>query len=131
MATSAVRGLAGRVAVVTGGASGLGRGTVERFVKNGARVVIADLPESAGGKVAASLSNETTFVPTDVTSQNDVQNLMEVTKNTYGKLDVIVNCAGILGAVMTFNGAKPDPAKRVHSLNLFQVQQIYREGEAK
>ena len=65
---SAVRQLGGRVAVITGGASGLGRGTVERFVQNGAKVVIADLPSSPGQELATTLGDDVLFVPTDVTS---------------------------------------------------------------
>lgn len=120
MASSAVRSLAGRVAVITGGASGLGRGTVERFVQNGARVVIADLPSSPGEEVASSLGDCAIFVPTDVTSDVEVKNLMAATKDQFGKLDVAINCAGIGAAVLTFNPKKPDPDARIHNLDLFQ-----------
>jgi len=120
MASSAVRQLAGRVAVITGGASGLGRGTVERFVQNGARVVIADLPSSPGEEVASSIGENAIFVPTDVTSEAEVKNLMAMTKDTFGKLDVAINCAGIGAAVLTFNHKKPDPEARIHNLDLFQ-----------
>lgn len=120
MASSAVRQIAGRVAVITGGASGLGRGTVERFVRNGARVVIADLPSSPGEEVASSLGESAIFVPTDVTSEADVKNLMATTKDKFGKLDVAINCAGIGAAVLTFNPKKPDPEARIHNLELFQ-----------
>jgi len=122
MATSAVRQLSGRVALVTGGASGLGRGTVERFVRNGAKVVIADLPSSPGGDVVASLGEENaTFVPTDVTSEADVKKVMEITKDKFKKLDVAVNCAGIGAALLTFNAKKDEPEARIHSLDIFQV----------
>ena len=121
MASSAVRQIAGRVSVITGGASGLGRGTVERFVRNGARVVIADLPSSPGEEVASSLGESAIFVPTDVTSEADVKNLMATTKDKFGKLDVAINCAGIGAAVLTFNPKKPDPEARIHNLELFQV----------
>lgn len=57
------------VALVTGGASGLGRGTVQRFVRNGAKVVIADLPNSKGQQLADQLDNNAAFVPTDVRLQ--------------------------------------------------------------
>lgn len=121
MAASAVRQLSGRVALVTGGASGLGRGTVERFVRNGAKVVIADLPSSPGGDVVASLGEEyATFVPTDVTSEADVKKVMEITKDKFKKLDVAVNCAGIGAALLTFNAKKDKPEARIHSLDMFQ-----------
>lgn len=56
----------GLVGLVTGGASGLGRATVERFVREGAKVVICDLPKSPGEEVAAKLSGNAVFVPSDV-----------------------------------------------------------------
>ena len=56
----------GVVALVTGGASGLGRATVERIVRQGGRVVLADLPNSAGAEVAAGLADNAVFAPTDV-----------------------------------------------------------------
>jgi len=120
MAASAVRQLSGRVAIITGGASGLGRGTVERFVQNGAKVVIADLPSSPGEEVAASLGDNAVFVPTDVTSESDVKNVMATTKDKFGKLDVAINCAGIGAAVLTYNVKKPEPETRIHNLDLFQ-----------
>ena len=126
MASSAVRGLSGRVAIITGGASGLGRGTVERFVRNGAKVVIADLSSSPGEEVAASLGENTIFVPTDVTSETDVKNVMAATKDKFGKLDVTVNCAGIGAAVLTYNPKKPEPEARIHKLDIFQVSLRYQ-----
>jgi 3-hydroxyacyl-CoA dehydrogenase/3-hydroxy-2-methylbutyryl-CoA dehydrogenase len=59
--------LKGLVAIVTGGASGLGRGTVERFVREGAKVTLIDLPTSKGSEVAKELGKDCVFVPADVT----------------------------------------------------------------
>ena len=64
--------LHGKVAVVTGGASGIGAGTVRRFVDEGARVVIADLQDDAGQALAAELGDGTRFIHTDVTREADV-----------------------------------------------------------
>ncbi|CAD5121608.1 DgyrCDS10106 [Dimorphilus gyrociliatus] len=100
---SSIATFKGLVALVTGGASGLGRGTVERFVREGAKVVICDLPKSPGEEVAASLKGDAIFVPTDVTSESDVGNALEVCKKNFGKLDAVVNCAGIGIAVSTYN----------------------------
>ena len=58
------------VGLVTGGASGLGRATVERFIKQGAKVVMCDLPSSDGAQVAASLGENCAFVPGDVSLNN-------------------------------------------------------------
>jgi len=121
MSSSAVRQLAGRVAIITGGASGLGRGTAERFVENGAKVVVADLPSSRGEQVASTLGGDSAiFIPTDVTSEADVKNLMERTHDRFGRCDVAVNGAGILDGKLTFNRKKPDSESRPHPLDLFQ-----------
>jgi len=108
--------LAGLVTLVTGGASGLGRAAVERFVREGAKVVVCDLPGSAGADVAKELGDDKCiFAPTDVTSEADVSAALAATKDKFGKLDVAVNCAGIGIAVLTYN-AKKD---RVHPLDDF------------
>jgi len=100
----------GLVTLVTGGASGLGRATVERFVRNGARVVICDLPISEGPKLSDTLGKDNTiFTPTDVTSEADVTKALEKCKEKFGKLDVVVNCAGIGVAFKTYNFNKNLP----------------------
>lgn len=137
------------MALVTGGASGLGRGTVERFVRQGARVVIADLPTSKGKSLADELGEtNAVFAPMDVrmvarssresplpariiaaivimnncaisffqvTSESDVRAGLDLTKQRFGKLDVLVNAAGIAIAFKTYNSNKKIP----HSLEDF------------
>jgi 3-hydroxyacyl-CoA dehydrogenase/3-hydroxy-2-methylbutyryl-CoA dehydrogenase len=61
--------LAGRIALVTGGASGLGKATVQRFVKAGAKVAIMDLPSQPGAELAKQLGSAAMFLPADVTSE--------------------------------------------------------------
>ena len=68
MASAEIRVLSRVVALVTGGASGLGRATAARLVRQGAAVVIADLPSSKGSEVAEEIGEKATFVPTDVSS---------------------------------------------------------------
>ena len=101
--------LKGLVGLVTGGASGLGRATVERLVREGGRVVICDLPSSPGADVAASLGESAVFVPTDVVSEKDVETAVSTAKDRFGKLDVTVNCAGIGVAFRTYNFKKNQP----------------------
>lgn len=91
------------VGLVTGGASGLGKATAARLVQQGARVVICDLPTSHGATVAKELGENAVFSPVDVTSEKDVQNALNVVKDKFGRLDVLVNCAGILVGVRTYN----------------------------
>ncbi len=96
---------------MTGGASGLGRATVERFVQNGAKVVLCDLSSSKGNEVAKSLGDDVIFVPVDVTSEKDVTTAIETAKSKFGRLDVTVNCAGTAVAVKTYNFGKNVPHK--------------------
>nr|XP_002129755.1 3-hydroxyacyl-CoA dehydrogenase type-2-like [Ciona intestinalis] len=111
------RAVGGLVSLVTGGASGLGRATVERLVRNGSRVVMFDLPSSDGEKVAKELGeNNCVFCPGDVTSTEDVSAALDVAKSKFGKLDVTVNCAGIGIAVRTYNMHK----KKLHPLDQFE-----------
>ncbi|GAA3224108.1 3-hydroxyacyl-CoA dehydrogenase [Oerskovia jenensis] len=87
--------IAGKVALVTGGASGLGRATVEELVGAGARVVVADLPGSPGQALADALGDAVRFVPTDVTSEDDVSRALDAATEL-GGLHVAVSCAGIV-----------------------------------
>lgn len=82
--------------LVTGGASGLGRATVNRFVEKGSKVVICDRPASQGAQIAKDMGDNVNFIPTDITSESDVENLMNEIAKSHGKLDVLVNCAGIM-----------------------------------
>lgn len=109
--------LKGLVCMVTGGASGLGRAAVENFVRNGAKVVICDLPNSHGDKLATELGNKNAiFSPTDVTSEQDVKKAIEAVKSNFGQLNALVNCAGVGVAFRTYNFTK----KRSHKLEDFQ-----------
>src|SRR5699024_11049654 len=88
------------VALVTGGASGLGLATVKRLTTAGARVVIADLPSSQGQEGAAGLGGQAVFAPTDVTDEDQVANAVTAADDL-GTLRVTVNCAGIGNAIKT------------------------------
>jgi len=94
--------LQGRVAIITGGASGMGRATALLFASAGANVVIADL-NAAGGdevaKLASQSGNKAIFQRTDVSVEADVAALVAVATETFGRLDVMFNNAGIGGAV--------------------------------
>jgi NAD(P)-dependent dehydrogenase (short-subunit alcohol dehydrogenase family) len=91
--------LQGKVAVITGAASGIGAETARVFVANGARVVVADFQEEAGKKVAAQLGDAARFIRCDVTKEADVQAAVDLAASAFGQLDVMVNNAGIVGAV--------------------------------
>jgi NAD(P)-dependent dehydrogenase (short-subunit alcohol dehydrogenase family) len=91
--------LDGMVAVITGGASGIGAGTARRFVDEGASVVVADLQGDAGEAVAAELGGAARFSRTDVTNEDDVAAAVDLAVSEFGRLDVMFNNAGIVGAV--------------------------------
>lgn len=103
--------IANKVFIVTGGASGLGAGTVRMLAQNGAKVVIADVQEEAGQKLAAELGQ--TFVRCDVTSEADAQNAVSRAREL-GNLFGLVNCAGIATAHRTVS------RDGAHPLELFQ-----------
>ncbi len=84
----------GAVAVVTGGASGLGLATVEQLVADGAKVVIVDLPSSDGAAIADRLGDAVAFSPADVTDPDAVEAALDVAEER-GPLRIAVNCAGI------------------------------------
>ncbi len=86
--------LEGKVAVVTGAASGIGRGIAERFVVEGARVVLADVQTELGEAVAEDLGDAAMFHRADVGEQAQVANLVDVAVDRFGGLDVMVNNAG-------------------------------------
>ncbi|HVX71155.1 MAG TPA: SDR family oxidoreductase [Mycobacteriales bacterium] len=90
--------LAGKVAIITGAGNGIGQATAEVFVAEGAKVVIADIDAEAGGKVAADLGDAAHFVPTDVSDVDSVNALVNAAVEHFGKLDCIVNNAGISGS---------------------------------
>lgn len=94
--------LAGKVAIVTGGASGLGRAAVERFVAEGARVVIADVDAARGEQLAQELRSAAAFQQTDVASADDVQHLVDFTVARFGGLHVLFNNAGISESIRGF-----------------------------
>ena len=89
--------LDGKVAVVTGGCSGIGLATVNRFVEEGAKVVIGDIDDQRGHELVGQLGGEeiATYVHVDVTSKDEVDALFQPAKDTYGSVDIAFNNAGI------------------------------------
>lgn len=103
------------VAIVTGGASGLGEATVRRLVAGGGKVVIIDRDEAKGHKLAEELGGSAAFVKTDVTSQADVEAAIARAEQ-FGPLRVAVSCAGVGWAARTLN-----KEGQAHALDLFQT----------
>jgi NAD(P)-dependent dehydrogenase (short-subunit alcohol dehydrogenase family) len=93
--------LEGKVALITGGASGMGQSEAEIFAREGAKVVIADVLDAEGKALADRLGPSARFVRLDVTSEPGWQDAVAATVAAFGKLDVLVNNAGISGTYVT------------------------------
>jgi NAD(P)-dependent dehydrogenase (short-subunit alcohol dehydrogenase family) len=114
--------LAGKVAIVTGGASGLGRGIVEKFVAAGANVVVPDVNDDAGQDVAGQCGAKAWFHHADVADAADVDGLVQAAVDRFGGLDVMVNNAGISSKMdKSFLSADLSDFHRVMSVNVLGV----------
>lgn len=105
--------LTDKVAIVTGGASGLGRATTDLLLAKGAKVVIFDLNEAQGQDVAATLGANCAYVKVNVADEDSVKAGIEFTVSKFGAVHVCVNCAGIGSASKTFSSKGP------HDLGMF------------
>ena len=94
--------LSGKVAIVTGGANGIGRATVELFAAQGAKVVIADLDEAAGAELAARLGAAASFCRTDVGDRESIEAVVQHAVEHFGALHVMYNNAGVSGVPRRF-----------------------------
>ena len=116
------------VALVTGGASGLGLATARELSGRGAKVVIVDLPSSAGEAAAKETPGEAVFAPADVTSEAEVAAAVQAAV-ALGPLRVVVNCAGIGAAVRTLSKRGPFPLAqftKVITVNLIGTFNVIR-----
>ena len=114
--------LAGKVAIVTGGAGGIGRATVELFVREGARVVIADINDEQGESLARELGDAALYQRVDVSKAEQMQTLVDIAVERFGGLDIMFNNAGISGAQYPrFLDDDLGDFDRVVGINLFGV----------
>jgi NAD(P)-dependent dehydrogenase (short-subunit alcohol dehydrogenase family) len=113
--------LAGKVAIVTGGASGIGRATVELFVAEGAQVVIADIDSPGGEALAADLGPGAAFKLTDVSDPDQVQDVVDFAVQRFGGLHVMFNNAGISSAMTRFLRDDLTDFTKVINVNLLGV----------
>ncbi|CDM38050.1 hypothetical protein DTO013E5_8200 [Penicillium roqueforti] len=130
--------LEGKVAIITGGAQGMGKATASVFLRAGAKVVIADLKEEQGAQVAEELSSlgEVRFVKTDISKSEDVQNLIKETVSAFGKLDVAINNAAMTPDQTPLIGFDESYWRRLVDINLtgtalcckYQMQQMEKQG---
>ena len=100
--------LDGKVAVVTGGASGIGAATVRLFVEEGARVVIADMQRERGEALAADIGDAAQFVPCEVRQEDQVKAAVDAAVGAWGRLDCMFNNAGFGGALGLYEEISAD-----------------------
>jgi NAD(P)-dependent dehydrogenase (short-subunit alcohol dehydrogenase family) len=120
--------VAGAVALVTGGGSGLGAATARKLHADGAAVVLADLPRSPGKQLAEQLGERAVFVPTDVTSAEDVTAALDAARQL-GTLRIAVNCAGVgtAGRILGKYGPLPlEDFRAVIDVNLIGTFNVIR-----
>jgi 3alpha(or 20beta)-hydroxysteroid dehydrogenase len=112
--------LSGKVAIITGGAAGIGKVTAERFLKEGASVVLVDLFEESLAKTKDELSSfgEVLTVQADVSNESDVKNYVNTAIEHFGKIDVFFNNAGIEGKVAPIIEQKVEDFDKVLSVNV-------------
>src|ERR1700733_12946452 len=112
--------LQGRVAIITGGGSGIGLAYAERFVAEGAAVVVAEVSEERGAEAVDRLraGGDIVFVRTDIADEDSAAACVSQAVATYGRLDVLVNNAALSGD-MEFGNTSFEHARRIFDVNLF------------
>jgi len=108
--------VSGKVALITGGASGLGQATARLLAEQGARVVITDIQQDAGISAAAEINRDVLFLQQDVAREEDWQRVMSRVIKDYGKLDILVNNAGVLQLANIEDTSLAD-WQRIHAVN--------------
>lgn len=103
----------GRVFMVTGGGSGLGAATAKALLDRGGRILVADINEEAGEKLASDAKDGVLFARTDVTDEGSIEAAIDAARNTFGGLHGLVNCAGVAPAIKVIG------RKGVHPLGSF------------
>uniref|UniRef100_A0A0K0EWI6 3-hydroxyacyl-CoA dehydrogenase type-2 n=1 Tax=Strongyloides venezuelensis TaxID=75913 RepID=A0A0K0EWI6_STRVS len=128
-----IKNISGRIALVTGACSGLGRGVAERLVSQGVKVAVLDLPQTNGEEVVNTLGPNAIFVPADVSDETSVKTALDTVKEKYGKLDTIVNCAGVAFAFKLYSKKSQfvypnDNITRTFNVNILGTFNVIRYG---
>ncbi len=118
-----------RVFLVTGASSGLGAATARMFVDAGAKVVLGDINADAGARQAEALGDAARFVATDITREDDVQRLVDTAQSAFGRLNGVVNCAGLVMGERILGKQGPhrlDSFARIVNVNLISTFNVLR-----
>jgi len=131
--------LSGKVALVTGGAAGIGRSTSLLFAAEGAKVVVADVDQKGGRQTVQTIRRRkgaAAFIRADVSKASDAKEMVRFTVNTYGRLDILFNNAGIAGPDAPVHRLSEEEWNRILDVNLkgvflgshYAVPQMTRQG---
>ncbi|XP_030927767.1 secoisolariciresinol dehydrogenase-like [Quercus lobata] len=120
-ATPITKRLDGKVALITGGASGIGESTARLFVRHGAKVLIADVQDELGHSVCKDIGSDSiSYIHCDVTNESDIKKAVDMAVTKYGKLDIMFNNAGISGNIESqILESENEDFKRVLNVNVF------------
>lgn len=110
--------LEGKVAAITGAASGFGLATTRRFVEEGARVVMGDIQDDVGEALAREIGDAVVYVHCDVTNEDQVARMVDTAVEKFGQLDIMYNNAGIVGAVGPIATTPADEWKRTIDIHI-------------
>jgi len=110
--------LNGRLAVITGGAQGIGFAVAQRFIASGAGVMIWDQDDAQGQAAVARLGQGAAAMPVDVADANAVKDAAEKTKADYGSISILITCAGVAGSNAKLVAYDPDEWKSIIDINL-------------
>lgn len=118
--------LAGKVAIVTGAASGMGKAIAELYAKEGALVVVSDLNAEGAQSVVNEIEGDAVSIETDVTSEESIQHLFEQTIQTFGRVDILVNNAGIMDGMEPVGEISNERWEKVFAVNTVSVMKTMR-----
>ena len=123
--------LENKVAIVTGAGSGMGKAIAGLFAKEGAKVIASDINETGVKDLIASsgdIAGEIVFSQTDVSNRNQVETMIDLAVNKYGKLDVLVNNAGVLDKMYSVTEVEDEFWDKVMSININSVMYACRKA---
>lgn len=118
--------LSGKVAIVTGAASGMGKAIAELYAQEGAKVVVPDMNLDGAKHVAENISGEAFAIQTDVTSEEALQQLFDETVKTFGQVDILVNNAGIMDGMEPVGEISNERWEKIFAVNTVSVMKSMR-----
>lgn len=122
-----LKGLDEKVAIVTGGASGIGRASAARLAAEGARVALLDIDAEGAERAAAELGGECVGIGADVSSEEDVQRAFAAVRERFGRVDALHNNAGIEGEAAPIAASEVEQLDRLYAVNLRGSYLVLRE----